>query len=79
MQIQNAVTKFLSRAAICGLLVMLAACGSSKEPKACEQAVTVNMDAGIAYYVAVGGYNLSPTTSSYQLAIVPSTIVHSSN
>ncbi len=214
MQIQNAVTKFLSRAAICGVLVMLAACGSSKEPKACEQArsgffpllnalacltgvennvagkpglsgaagyspapgqdvayqigeyepnsslnnanpvsltsdglaiagtitgasdvtdhfvftppqsgsygvylcdgscdrvlesaalnimvfdqtqttitgtplgsqneqaVTVNMDAGIAYYVAVSGYNSGPTPSSYQLAIVPSTFVHSRN
>ena len=214
MQIQNAVTKLISRAAICGVLVMLAACGSSKEPEACEQArsgifpllnalacltgteihvsgkpgssgvtgyspdlgqdvgyqigeyepnsslnnanpvsltsdglaiagtitgiddvtdhfvftppqsgsygvylcdgscdrvlesaalnimvfdqtqttitgtplgsqneqaVTLNMDAGIAYYVAVSGYNSGPTTSSYQLAIVPSTFVHSRN
>lgn len=44
-----------------------------------EQAVTVNMVAGIAYYVAVSGYNSGPTTSSYQLAIVPTLSVHSRN
>ena len=36
-------------------------------------------DAGIAYYVAVSGYNSGPTTSSYQLAIVPTLSVHSRN
>lgn len=44
-----------------------------------EQGVTVNMDAGLAYYVAVSGYNLNLSTSSYQLAIVPITPVHSPN
>ena len=157
MRIQNAVTKLVSRAVICGLLTVLAACGSNKEPEAYEQArrgffpllnalacltgaennisgkpglsgttgyspnpgqdiaqqfdeyepnsslnnanpvsltsdglaiagtitndsdVTVNMDAGLAYYVAVSGYNLNLSTSSYQLAIVPITPVHSPN
>lgn len=44
-----------------------------------EQGVTVNMDAGLAYYVAVSGYNLNLSTSNYQLAIVPITPVHSPN
>ena len=144
MRIQNAVTKLVSRAVICGLLTVLAACGSNKEPEAYEQArrgffpllnalacltgaennisgkpglsgttgyspnpgqdiaqqfdeyepnsslnnanpvsltsdVTVNMDAGLAYYVAVSGYNLNLSTNSYQLAIVPITPVHSPN
>lgn len=43
------------------------------------QAVTVDMDAGIAYYVAVSGYNAGPDVSSYQLAIVLSTAVRSAN
>lgn len=137
MRIQNAVTKLISRAMICGLLTVLAACGSNKEPEACEQArrgffpllnalacltgaennvsgkpglsgttgyspnpgqdiahqigeyepnnslnnanpVSLTSD-GLAYYVAVSGYNLNLSTSSYQLAIVPSTPVHSPN
>lgn len=43
------------------------------------QAVTVDMDAGIAYYVEVSGYNAGPDISSYQLAIVLSTAVRSAN
>ena len=43
------------------------------------QAVTVDMDAGIAYYVEVSGDNAGPDTSSYQLAIVLSNTVRSAN
>lgn len=44
-----------------------------------KQAMTVDMAAGVAYYVAVSGYNAGPDMRRYQLAIVPSTAVRSAN